>query len=341
MAKKVNRTLIGAFVLGAIVLVVAGVMVFGSGKFFAKTNTYVMFFEGSVKGLNVGSPVVFRGVKIGEVTNVRLIFDPAKLSALIAVYAEVDPESWSVPVSGEEEKAMREKARRGALLQPLIEKGLKAQLQTQSLVTGQLMVNVDLYPDKPIRLVGIEKKYPEVPTIPQSLAELEKSIEQLQLKEIGEHLNSSLAGIDKIVNSPELTGSIRAAHEALKNADKLVKDVDAELKPLASDIHNVSVSAVAALDQAKKTLALNEGVPGQMAASVDETLKVLRETLEETKKAVADVAKVAAANPNLGYEMSRTLEQMNALSRSMRVLVDYLERHPDSLVKGKKPGKGE
>jgi paraquat-inducible protein B len=110
MAKKVNRTLIGAFVLGAIVLVVAGVMVFGSGKFFAKTNTYVMFFEGSVKGLNVGSPVVFRGVKIGEVTNVRLIFDPAKLSALIAVYAEVDPESWSVPVSGEEEKAMREKS---------------------------------------------------------------------------------------------------------------------------------------------------------------------------------------------------------------------------------------
>src|SRR5512139_3715931 len=128
MAKKVNRTLIGAFVLGAIILVVAGVMVFGSGKFFAKRNTVVMFFEGSVKGLNVGSPVVFRGVKIGEVTNVRLLFDPQKLSALIAVYAEVDPESFTVSVPGEE-KSVLEKARRGALLKPLVEKGLKAQLQ--------------------------------------------------------------------------------------------------------------------------------------------------------------------------------------------------------------------
>jgi paraquat-inducible protein B len=299
-----------------------------------------MFFEGSVKGLNVGSPVVFRGVKIGEVTNVKLIFDPQKFSALIAVYAEVDPESFTVSVPGEE-KSVLEKARRGALLKPLVEKGLKAQLQTQSYVTGQLIINVDFYPDKPIRLVGLEKKYNEVPTIPTSMAELEKSIETLPLKEIGEHLNNSLGGIDKIVNSPELSGSISAAHQALRSADKLVKDVDAEIKPLASDIHNVSASAVAALDQAKKTLALNEGVPGQMAASFDETLKVLRGTLEETKKAVAEMAKVAGQNPNLGYELHKTLEQVTALSRSIRVLVDYLEQHPDSLVKGKKSAKGE
>ena len=338
MAKKVNRTLIGAFVLGAIVLVVAGVMVFGSGKFFSKKNTYVMFFDGSVKGLNVGSPVVYRGVKIGEVTRVKLIFEPQKLSALIAVYAEVDPESFSV--LGERE-ALLAQSRSGALVKPVIERGLKAQLQTQSYVTGQLIINADLYPDKPIRLVGLEKEYIEIPTIPQAMEELAKSIETLPLKEIGEHLNNALAGIDRIANSPELSGSVSAAHEALRSANTLVKNVDAELKPLASDIHNVSASAVAALDQAKKTLALNEGVPGQMAASVDETLKVLRETLEETKRAVAEVGKVAAQNPNLGYELHKTLEQVTALSRSLRVLVDHLERHPDSLVRGKKVVKGE
>lgn len=338
MAKKVNRTLIGAFVLGAIILVVAGVMVFGSGKFLSKRNTYVMFFDGSVKGLNVGSPVVYRGVKIGEVMSVRLIFNPETLSALIAVYVEVDPESFTM--LGERKKILA-LSRSGALVKPLIEKGLKAQLQTQSLVTGQLIINLDLQPDKPIKLVGLEKEYAEIPTTPQAMEELAKSIEQLPLKEIGEHLKNSLAGIDKIVNSPELSGSIGAAHEALRSADKLVKNVDAEVKPLASDIHNVSSSAVAALDQAKRTLALNEGVPGQLATSVDETLKVLRETLEETKKAAAEVAKVAGQNPNLGYELHRTLEHVNALSRSMRILVDHLERHPDSLVRGKKLAKGE
>ena len=77
MSKKVSKTAIGAFVLGAIVLLVAGVLVLGAGKFFTKEHVYVTYFDGSVKGLNVGSPVMFRGVKVGEVKDITLIADPA------------------------------------------------------------------------------------------------------------------------------------------------------------------------------------------------------------------------------------------------------------------------
>ncbi|MGD1075416.1 MAG: MlaD family protein, partial [Thermodesulfovibrionales bacterium] len=98
MSKKASKTLIGAFVLGAVVLIVAGVVVFGGGKFFKKTINFVTFFEGSLKGLSVGSPVTFRGVKIGEVTNIVPRFNTKSMSVLIPVYIEINPETFQSDV---------------------------------------------------------------------------------------------------------------------------------------------------------------------------------------------------------------------------------------------------
>src|SRR5512135_2362494 len=136
MSKKASKTLIGAFVLGAVVLIVAGVVVFGGGKFFKKTIKYVMFFDGSVKGLQVGAPVTFRGVKIGEVTDMVLRFDPSNLAVMIPVYVEIDPEKF---LGSDTLK----KAKPGQYYRALLDKGLKARLELQSFVTGLLMIGVD------------------------------------------------------------------------------------------------------------------------------------------------------------------------------------------------------
>ncbi len=338
MSKKASKTLIGAFVLGAIVLVVAGVIVLGSGKFFQKRNVYVLFFDGSVKGLNIGSPVMFRGVKIGEVTKIKLYFDTKTSSAVIPVYAETDPESFIV---SDEDKAAFEKLGRYALLKPLLEKGLKAQLQMQSFVTGQLLINVDFHPDKPVRLVGLEKRYPEIPTIPTAIQELQKKFEDLPLKEIAERLDGTLKGINSLVNSPELKESIVSLNRSLKSFDMLAQGIDKEIKPIASDIHTVAVAADAALEQARKTLAMSEGVPGEIAAGLKDTISEARLALEETRIAISNIDQIAQQNTNLGYELSMTLEQINQLSRSIRVLSDYLGRHPEALIRGKRPQKGE
>src|SRR5512143_1986566 len=97
MSKKANKTLIGAFVVGAIALIIAGVVIFGSGKLFAPVRKFVMVFAGSVKGLNVGSAVIFRGVKIGAVTDIQLRVDPKNMTAVIPVYVEIDPRKITVP----------------------------------------------------------------------------------------------------------------------------------------------------------------------------------------------------------------------------------------------------
>jgi|SRR5208283_5360595 len=334
MSKKANKTLIGAFVLGAIALAVAAVVIFGSGQFFKKTQKYVMFFEGSVKGLQVGAPVVFQGVKIGEVINIKLEFNPKDMSVLIPVYVEIDPKTIVTLGTG---------PKPGDYLytKVLIANGLKAQLQLQSFVTGLLMINMDFYPDKPIRLVGIEKKYPEIPTIPTPLDQLLKTIQDLNLEQIVKKLDSAIGGIDKIANSAELKESISSLNETLKSVNHLAKNVDAHVNPIASDIREITTAARSSLAQLDKTLAMKDGVPGEIASEVKDTLKAARITLEETEKALENIRHITAQNANLGYEIERSVEEFTALARSLRSLTDYLERHPEALIRGKNTSKGD
>jgi paraquat-inducible protein B len=306
MSKQASKTLIGAFVLGALGLVIAGVVVFGSGKFFRKVDKGVMFFEGSVKGLQIGAPVVFRGVQIGHVTNIVLEINARDLTAFTPVYTEIFPE-----------KIVPKGVNHGydpQYLQELIQKGLRAQLQLQSFVTGQLLVNVDFYPDTPIKLVGLEKEYPEIPTIPSGIEHLTKKLEELPLTEIADRLNGTLAGINKLLNSRDLHASIGSLNQLLKDTDALAKNLNTKVEHLDSE---------------------------QIASSIEETLSAAQGTLNETRKAVENINGIATQNANLGYELGGTLEQITELSRSIRVLADYLERHPEALIRGKSPSKGE
>ncbi len=334
MSKQANKTMIGVFVVGAIALVVAGIVIFGSGKFFQKKLKYVAFFQGSVKGLDVGAPVTFRGVKIGQVTDIVLRFNPEKMSVWIPVYIEIDPTIFVTEIPKEKRKPYQ-------FYKALLDKGLKARLELQSFVTGLLMIGLDFYPDKPMKLVGLDKKYREIPTIPTSMEELQKTIEKIPFKEIAEKLDSTISGLDKFINSPELHQSTASLNETLKSADALLKNIDSNVKPLVSDLKSTSEAARGTFAQVEKTLAMNEGVPGEIAADVKNTLKSARLALDATQKAVDGVQQIAAQNANLGYEMNRSLEQMTALARSLRSLTDYLERHPESFIRGKHPQKGE
>ncbi|MGH6920998.1 MAG: MlaD family protein, partial [Geminicoccaceae bacterium] len=174
MSKQASPTLIGAFVVGAIALVVLGLLVFGSGRFFADRLTWVTYFPGSVKGLRVGAPVNFRGVRIGEVTRIQVLFDEKDGSMLIPVVMEV--------VAGQVTVIDQIDGQRGEAtgIEDLIARGLRAQLQTDSLVTGLLSVDLDVYPDMPVERVRIDgagfSDYPEVPAIPSRMEELEQSL---------------------------------------------------------------------------------------------------------------------------------------------------------------------
>ena len=201
MAKQTSKTLIGGFVVGAVVLIVAGVLIFGSGKFFQESNRYVLYFRGSLKGLNVGAPVLFQGVQVGSIIDITIQANAEDLTSQIPVTIQILPKKF---------KVVRGKIRTDPYenINVLIERGLRAQLQLQSFVTGQLMIGLDYYPDTPVRLVGIDPEYPEIPTIPTPLETLSKTFRDLNLEELVARVMSAVKGIEKFVNSPELTGSV-------------------------------------------------------------------------------------------------------------------------------------
>jgi len=346
MAKQASRTAIGAFVVGAIALAVAGVLVFGSGKLLSKQARFVMFFDGSLKGLQVGAPVVMQGVKIGEVTDIYVMADPATLEFYNPVFVKIDP--GKIRVAGQETTTWKMRKEEYSDYQALVKKGMKAQLVLQSYVTGQLWVGLDLYPDKPVRLVGMIKDVPEIPTIPPTLEELEKTIGELPVKQIVWKLDNVITGFDRLVNSPELQRTVVNLEKATGDIDRLVKRVDSQVEPLSADVrrtleeaNKTLASAQGALAQAAKTLAFKEGVPGQVAESLLATLSSVRSSLDESRKALVEVQGLTSQSAYLGYEAGSTLEEMKSLSRSVRSLTDYLERHPESLIRGKSPGKGE
>lgn len=346
MGKQASRTAIGAFVVGAIALAVAGVLVFGSGKLLSKQARFVMFFDGSLKGLQVGAPVVMQGVKIGQVTDIYVMADPATLEFYSPVFVEIDP--GKIRVAGQETTTWKMRKEEYSDYQALLKKGMKAQLVLQSFVTGQLWIGLGLYPDKPVRLVGMIKDVPEIPTIPLTLEELEKTIGELPVKQIVLKLDNVITGIDRLVNSPELQRTVVNLEKATGDIDRLVKRVDSQVEPLSSDVrrtleeaNKTLASAQGALAQTEKTLAFKEGVPGQIAENLLATLTSARIALDESRKALVAVQDFTSQSAYLGYEADSTLEQVKSLSRSMRSLTDYLDRHPESLIRGKSPDKGE
>lgn len=321
MSKSASKTLIGAFVVSAVALAVLAVIIFGSGKFFTKRPVYVMFFEGSVKGLNEGSPVNFRGVKIGSVKDIELKINAKDLVFLIPVYVEMDP----AKVTG-----FKDTIGSGEHLKLLVEKGLRAQLELQSFVTGQLMINVDFFPDKPARYVGMDQRYPEIPTVPSPLDELLRTAQELPLKELFDKLLKSIEGIEKVANSPQIASGLESLAESLKETRKILVKIDQEIGPMMTNLKGTS-------DSIRAIAAKAESVP----ASIEKTLVTAQEALKQAEKTLVSVQNIASENSVLVYQVDNALEEMARASRSVRSLSDYLYRHPESLIKGRKSAKGE
>ena len=297
MSKQANKTMIGAFVVSALILTIAGIIIFGSGKIFKKTVKYVLYFEDSINGLNKGSAVVWRGVKIGSVIDITLQADATDLSINIPVVIEIEPDIIKIIKGNDANNAEKPIAR-------MIKKGLKAQLQMQSFVTGMLMIDMDFRPDAPIKLVGTNHEYPEIPTVPSPMYSLTKQLSKFPFEEMLKKLQSTITGIEKIATSPDILNSIQSASQTIKDAQKVIKRVDSQVDVLADSFREAATATTEAVKQAQKTLVTTEKVLGK--------------------------------NSEVIKQVNETLRDLSSAANSISDLADYIERHPESLLRGKK-----
>jgi paraquat-inducible protein B len=308
MGKRANPVVIGAFVVGAIALAVLGIVVFGSGRLFADTTPFVMHFTGSVDGLNVGSPVKFKGVEIGAVTDILLDLGE---EARIPVWVEIDNRKIVAHGAAGWPRS-REK------LKEAIERGLRAQLNSQSLVTGMLFIQLDYRPETPMVLVSLpEEELNEIPTIPttleqaqQAAAELIANLKQFDFEGFGKALRASLDGFNRTINSPGLQEALATLPATLTNLNTtlasvrdLAGNLDERTGPLLKSIQATSERSTAAAEQARATL--------------------------QSMKTLAD-----SSSPLAG-QLSAVLAELRGTARSIRLLADYLERNPAALLRGR------
>src|SRR5215475_1029563 len=267
MAKKANPKLIGGFVVGAVALAVVGAIAFGGGKFLSPKAKAVMYFrESSLGGLDIGSPVTFRGVKIGSVTALTVQYDVDKQTLQIPVHIEIELDKVEV-VSGHRDIKN---------IETLVERGLRGQLVVQSFVTGQASIDFNFHPDMPITLVGAEPGTLELPTIPSDIDLLKANVTSVLQK-------IAALPLDQIASEALTT---------MKSANELVGNLNGQVQPLSDNLKGVLDQATLTLKEAHARLELHEGEPLQ---NLNSTLADARRLIDDLNSNVGPLAKDALA----------------------------------------------
>ncbi|MFW5722199.1 MAG: MlaD family protein [Desulfohalobiaceae bacterium] len=355
MSKRSSATWIGGFVVGAAALVVIGVVMFGSGRYFKTTLKYVSYFDGDVKGLSSGAQVNFRGVQVGQVEDVQVVVDVTDGSIRIPVYYEIDPESVNEVGDGLTELDAEE------YMDLLIEKGLRAQLAVRSFLTGQLCIELDFYPEEPIHRIRAETEVTEIPTVPSRFEMITQSLQEIPFKEISETLLSVARNLDVLISSPRFEESFVALNHALDRVASLSWELERRLGPLAENfnaavtetrelVHNVDQELLpggrAVLDQAEGTMGsaqelvatLNQQVV-PLLTDLEQTSKAVRGSLERADRAMASMDSFVSEDSEVRYRLIQTLEELSQAARTVRFLAEYLEQNPQALIQGKtQPG---
>jgi paraquat-inducible protein B len=279
---------------------------------FTKKITFILFFDGSVRGLQVGAPVEFKGIKIGSVVDVRLEFDSRDTSFRIPVLIEIEPERVLERDKGEASLPLE-------MLTKLVDRGLRAQLQAGNLITGQLFVDLDMHPNTPVRLVNDGGGFPELPTIPAGLEQMTASVQKILAKleavdvgEIARELVQTLQGTSRLaegatelINKPELQGAVHDLRESLDTFKRILHKLDRRVEPVTRDLED----------------AIGTG----------------RQVLEKTLTTMTLVEELLRPDSPLQYRFIELSEELAETARSIRTLVDLLERSPNSFIFGKSP----
>jgi paraquat-inducible protein B len=319
MSRRADPKLIGLFVLGAVAILVAALVVFGSGRLFVRSQTFVLFFQDDVAGLNVGAPVTFRGVRIGSVTNILIRYDSQSGRATVPVYITV--QSGKVIVAENNNNNDEPDTP-----EALVAKGLRAQLRTQSFVTGLLAVNLDFEPGMPPMLVGADPRYPEIPTVRSSIAELRSTFSdvvadfrKLPLGEMIQQMAVSARNLDKLVNDTDVL---------IVNVNGRLDETLREMPPALKSISQ------AAQDVSRLTRNVDQGVPAIRDGAV-EAIGRLNETLAEVQKTMNGIQSAVGDASPLQSQMNRTLSDIGDAAIAVRTLAEYLNQNPRALLTGR------
>jgi paraquat-inducible protein B len=329
MNKKISPTLIGVFVVGALVLLVVAVIAFGSGQLFRHTKEFVLYFDGSVNGLRIGAPVKLKGVEIGSVQNILLQMEKGRQVSKIPIPVIIQIDLEKLTSRG----VMGAEAVDPNTISEFVKQGLRGQLQTESLVTGVLYVGLDLFPETPIHLVQQPNgnyKYPEIPTVPTELEQAQvaitriiKKLEEIDFKAAINSFTKASDGVGQLATSPALKSILQSLDDDMPQLRGAILDFRRLTATANDNVTNVSADL-------RQTLTTAQSALEQFAATMKEaqtTIVSLRGTIDPNSPTV--------------YELTKSLREVSGAARSLRLLANSLDRNPQSILVGNPDPEGK
>jgi phospholipid/cholesterol/gamma-HCH transport system substrate-binding protein len=327
MSQKANPTLIGAFVFGAIIIAIGAVVYFGSADLFAKKQQYVTYFQQSVNGLGIGSNVKYKGVTVGKVTKVQLKFQGASEPPIVKVLYEIDTNNllnkYGLSINITDRKT-HDKA---------VQAGFRAKLDFESLISGQLFIALDFYRDATPAVLQ-EGSNSDVFEIPPQPSDIEAILTNLT-KAIG-----NLGSIDFAALAKDLQSLLVSARDGIDSM---------HLDRLGTSLNSASnsISNLANGDQVKRALDSVHDAFDQLTATLKNlspAIGDLKPTLDQAKGALtnlqrstAELNQILKPDSSLRYQLDSSLSEINAAAAAIQQLSDFLQRHPNSILFGRKP----
>ncbi len=318
MKEHSRNVAIGAFIFGAL-LIAGSLAIFLVGTGIGQDNErVVMVFDGSVKGLSIGAPVSLRGVEIGQVTNIQVTLDTKNMELIMTVEADIDPDN-----------VMLRGRRTNTIIRDLINHGLRAQLNPQSLLTGLLFVQLDFHPGSPLILADINSPYDQIPTIPTELQRFSQEVENLDLAQLANDIRDIASGMKSLIANDSFQAIPANLDTTMKSVTELAHEMRSTINQLRPGLNTALNDAARALET------INREIP-RLSNTVDANLNAVGKAANTFEKTLADVDNVVSPDSTTIYELHKALRELTLASRAMQLLAKTLDEQPEALLRGKR-----
>jgi paraquat-inducible protein B len=322
MARSLSPGKVGVFVVVGVCLLIAGVLAFSSARFFATSARFILYFDQTVTGLDLGAPVKFRGVTIGKVVDILIRYNQAEDDLHMPVVIELDEEKLRAKTDKTVRLADHE------AFEELVGRGLRGRLETESLLTGRLYVNLEVVAgaDEP-QLHQLEHVYDEIPTLPTKIEEFVRKLAQVDLADLVDKVSHVIDKLDAGLNEVHFSDIQSSLTNALQAITGLAQ---------STEVTNALKSAQLTLDEYRGLAVDVRKQVEPLGKSADQTLAEANKAITELRSGIEDARGLLSARSPLQKDLTQTLDELSRAARSIRQLADFLADHPDSLLTGKK-----
>ncbi len=319
MSERPHSVAIGAFIVGALVIAIGAIFFISGTGLGSGRDKVVMVFDGSVKGLTLGAPVALRGVQIGQVTDIKLVLDTETIEVIMVVEAELNPSNLRY----------RGRGNNADYTDELIARGMRAQLNTQSLLTGLLYVQLDFHPESEVQLVDIESDYTQIPTIPTDLERITREIAAIDIPRMTEHLATIAESLSSFTSDEAFQQIPADIQSTLRSVAQLSEQVNAQLQSSGPRLDQVLEQAASTVETANMELP-------KLSGAARDSLAQLTQAITAFEQAASNAQGMLAPDSATTYQLNQALAELAGAGRALRLLARSLEEQPEALLKGRK-----